>query len=261
MTARSVGLTAASLARLLALNPSGAPLAINGTPISGGSKSGRLLYEDTNGLLQECATTTDATGDLFQVQGATFNGNALRGINAAGTNVAAVGTTLVNSLSTGNANNSNLVFQVGVKTTSGANQATATTALTLAGETLAASFAGSITSTSQIIANGNQLVTQGALAGVIVSDRGSSGSGWEWYGVAGNLNLFDLTNSVNSLVMSPGSSGVLTLIGSVQTAAPTGATAGHWKLGSLVTGAVTLDITRSVFVDIGGVVYKFMVAQ
>ncbi len=45
------------------------------------------------------------------------------------------------------------------------------------------------------------------------------------------------------------------------TAAPAGASAGLWKLGSLVTAAVVVDTTRSVFVDIGGTVYKLLVAQ
>lgn len=68
----------------------------------------------------------------------------LGGGNAVGTNAVAVGATLTNSLSTGNATNPNFVIQVGVKTGSGATQATATTALTIAGETLAATFAGTV---------------------------------------------------------------------------------------------------------------------
>lgn len=49
--------------------------------------------------------------------------------------------------------------------------------------------------------------------------------------------------------------------GSVSTAAPAGSSAGAWKLGALQTGAAVLDTTRSIFVDIGGTVYKLMVAQ
>lgn len=49
--------------------------------------------------------------------------------------------------------------------------------------------------------------------------------------------------------------------GSVSTAAPAGASAGAWKLGSVVAGAVILDTTRSAFVDIGGSVIKVMIAQ
>lgn len=68
----------------------------------------------------------------------------LGGGNAVGTNAVATGATLTNSLSTGTATNPNFVIQVGVATVSGAAQATATTALTIVGETLAATFAGSI---------------------------------------------------------------------------------------------------------------------
>lgn len=61
------------------------------------------------------------------------------------TNQASANTTLIGSLGTGTGTNGNTIFQVGVKTTTGTAQATATTALTLTGETLVANFAGSIT--------------------------------------------------------------------------------------------------------------------
>lgn len=84
----------------------------------------------------------------------------LGGGNAVGTNAVAVGATLTNSLSTGNATNPNFVIQVGVKVASGASQATATTAFTIAGETLLASFAGAVS------INGGTISTNGlAVAG------------------------------------------------------------------------------------------------
>jgi hypothetical protein len=43
------------------------------------------------------------------------------------------------------------------------------------------------------------------------------------------------------------------------TAAPAGATNQPWKFGSLVAGAVTPDTTRSLFVDVGGTVFKVIV--
>lgn len=78
----------------------------------------------------------------------------LGGGNAVGTNAVATGATLINSLSTGNATNPNFVIQVGVKTGSGATQATATTALTIVGETLAATFAGALTVTGHATLEG-----------------------------------------------------------------------------------------------------------
>ena len=61
---------------------------------------------------------------------------------------AATGTTFINGLSTGNATNPDLVFQTGVKTSSGSTQATATTALTLKGETQDAVFASTVSAPS-----------------------------------------------------------------------------------------------------------------
>ncbi len=60
------------------------------------------------------------------------------------TNYAATGLTLVNSVSTGNATNPDMVFMTGVKGASGTTQATPTTALTLKGETQYAIFASNV---------------------------------------------------------------------------------------------------------------------
>ena len=49
--------------------------------------------------------------------------------------------------------------------------------------------------------------------------------------------------------------------GTISTAAPAGASAGNWKLGSVVTGlTLTADLTSAVYVDIGGTVYKLLKA-
>ncbi len=55
--------------------------------------------------------------------------------------------------------------------------------------------------------------------------------------------------------------GAPTFTSTIATAAPAGASAGLWKLGSVVTGAVTPDATKSLFVDVGGVVVKLIVAS
>jgi hypothetical protein len=47
----------------------------------------------------------------------------------------------------------------------------------------------------------------------------------------------------------------------IATAAPAGSTAGLWKLGALTTAAVVPDTTRYINVDVGGVVYKFVIGQ
>lgn len=45
-----------------------------------------------------------------------------------------------------------------------------------------------------------------------------------------------------------------------QSGAPAGSTAGLWKFGALQTAAVVVDTTRSIYVDIGGVVYHLIVS-
>lgn len=65
------------------------------------------------------------------------NGSIYVGGAATGADTAAVAPTISAALSTGNANNPDLVLQTGVKTSSGSSQATATTGLTIKGETQA----------------------------------------------------------------------------------------------------------------------------
>lgn len=75
--------------------------------------------------------------------------------NGSGTNIAAAASfTIVGPLSTGTGTNGDLIFQTGVKTTTGSTAATKTTALTLKGETQVAQFAGALA----IAPNVNQLV-------------------------------------------------------------------------------------------------------
>lgn len=74
------------------------------------------------------------------------NGSIYVGGATTGTNTAAVAPTVSGALSTGNATNPDLVFQTGVLTTSGTGQATATTALTIKGETQQAIFTAGILS-------------------------------------------------------------------------------------------------------------------
>jgi hypothetical protein len=51
----------------------------------------------------------------------------------------------------------------------------------------------------------------------------------------------------------------ISIAGTATTSAPVGATAGAWKLGSLVTGlTLTANLTQAVYIDIGGTVYKLI---
>ncbi len=48
---------------------------------------------------------------------------------------------------------------------------------------------------------------------------------------------------------------------SLLTGAPSGGTAGVWKLGILVTTASVFDTTRYIQLDVGGTLYKLAVCQ
>jgi len=48
--------------------------------------------------------------------------------------------------------------------------------------------------------------------------------------------------------------------GSLTTAAPSGGTAGSWKLGSRVASSMAFDSTQYIEVDIGGTLYKLAIA-
>jgi len=63
--------------------------------------------------------------------------------------------------------------------------------------------------------------------------------------------------AINAFVVN--SAGGLTIADAFTTAAPAGASAGAWKLGSLVTGlSLTANLTQAVYIDIGGTVYKLL---
>lgn len=208
----------------------------------------------------------------------------LGGGNAVGTNAVAVGATLTNSLSTGNATNPNFVIQVGVKTGSGATQATPTTALTIVGETLAATFVGAVAAPT--LALGGAVITGEALGVIGVGQVAGAASGNATGsfrlkgGYSNSSGLFFTQNSATdaATILQAAGGGTLgiggnnavglqfsgtnaaTFLTTIATAAPAGSSAGLWKLGALQTGAVVLDTTRSLYVDVGGVVYHVMLS-
>lgn len=95
MRARSVGLTAASLARLISLNPTSFPLTI-GEPVNGGTVFG-VLWEDAAGNLASGPMKTSTAGVTSIPAGGSLSiGGAPIGTNA----LAVMGTTLL----TGNVN-------------------------------------------------------------------------------------------------------------------------------------------------------------
>lgn len=91
------------------------------------------------------------------------NGSIYVGGATTGADAAAIAPVVSGALSTGSANNPDLVFQTGIKTTSGSAQATATTALTIKGETQAVTIAAG---KSLVLGNA---ATTGLVAGTLAA--------------------------------------------------------------------------------------------
>jgi hypothetical protein len=125
------------------------------------------------------------------------------------TNQASANTTIVGSLGTGTGTNGDFIFQVGVKTSTGTNQATATTAVTIKGETLQVNLPG-----------GAILLGAGKINDYGSGQIGIGGSGANAYYLAtGNLNVAnnsirwqsssDAVGGTSDTTLSRASAGVL----------------------------------------------------
>ena len=100
------------------------------------------------------------------------------------------------------------------------------------------------------------------------------GTGKGYWGCSGDANSYITGNAVgdsfirtetlNFNVSTNGGTAigfqVVSGNGGIKTSAPSGGTAAAWKLGSLVTAAVTADTTRYIQLDVGGVLYKVIIA-
>jgi hypothetical protein len=117
---------------------------------------------------------------------------------------------------------------------------------TFAGSALVKSFvtlAGATSGTSFL----HWKETSVADRGVLGFEAGSSTLKYRsgGYSMATGTEVFSLTSGGNA-----------TFAGSLTTAAPSGGTAGAWKLGVRVAATTTLDTTQYLQVDIGGTLYK-----
>jgi hypothetical protein len=149
-----------------------------------------LSFNGTTGAPQDSGVSFANPGAIgsgtaatsLAVVGSTFNANA------SGSNATATGDIISNALSTGTATNPDLVFKTGVKTTTGSSLATATTALTIKGET------------QQVqLANGS--------AGAMALTFGTDSNGWYrgggsqwWYNGAPNTPAFRFSGSGGSAI-------------------------------------------------------------
>ena len=103
-------------------------------------------------------------------------------------------------------------------------------------------------------------ISGGGTAGLpqlMISD--TTGRQWEFRGAdASSSFILDFWNgsarTSNLLTISSG--GNLGVLGNITTGAPSGGTAGAWKLGVRVAATTTLDTTQYLQVDIGGTLYK-----
>ena len=101
---------------------------------------------------------------------------------------AAGGGTIRSALSTGAATNPDLVFQTGVKTTTGSALGTATTAFTIKGETQAAVFTGAVTAPT-LTANSAVSLIVGASTRFSVLSSGTTTIGDPLVGASGGLTV------------------------------------------------------------------------
>lgn len=171
------------------------------------------------------------------------NGSIYIGGAATGSNIAAVAPVISGALSTGTGTNPDLIFQTGVKTTTGSSQATATTGLTLKGETQALLATGSLS----------------ILAGTAIPAGGIAGSGYQFsstanYGVFFGSGAPTLSAAQGSLYLrsdglpfynTNGTTGWATLGGGTVTSVSLTMPAVFTVGGSPVTTSGTLAVTAN----------------
>jgi len=150
------------------------------------------IFWGTGGTLTSAASNTAQFGSG---DSGTPAAQTIKFQNGSGTNIAAANATIIAPLATGNATNGDLIFQTGVKTTSGTGAPTATTTLTLKGETQQANFAGVVnavtgyqvngvaTSGSYLRCNGTNCIVGTIAAGDLPVVANASGSPSATFGV------------------------------------------------------------------------------
>lgn len=101
----------------------------------------------TNSINGNTVSFSNPAANTFQhglLDSGTPVAQTLRFQNGSGTNIAGVNDTIIGSLGTGTGTNGDLIIQTGVKTTTGSTKGTATTAITVKGETQQVNFAGQL---------------------------------------------------------------------------------------------------------------------
>jgi filamentous hemagglutinin len=234
----------------------------------GNLKLGPAAADSGNGKLQLATHTTSAGGIGFGTDLSVFRSNS-GGFPFYGFPSVALGL----SRSSGASivfSSANYNMYIGQKTDSGnffisatdsftvqvgGNASNGTTALTLDSSQLVTVNKGSL-------AVGQFSSLTAATATFYSQNSGGGNRAWSigTSALAGADNQYglvvrDVTGSVNALQLEY-ATGNATFGGNIKTAAPSGGTAGAWKLGVRVAATTTLDTTQYLQVDIGGTLYK-----
>jgi len=217
------------------------------------------------------ATTTITDNNLLNIQGSSATDNV--GIILNKTNATAQIWGLVNTgpLDLYNYTSSTNTLRV----TTGNNVLIGTT--TDAGQKLqvngTASFSNTVSISASVAATANATLlnlSNGSDGGVKINFSNSvaselasitaavtgTGSGTD----DGKLIFRTSLNATASDQLTISSSGAATFSNTITTAAPSGGTAGNWKLGSRVASSMAFDSTQYIEVDIGGTLYKLALA-
>lgn len=141
--------------------------------IAGANNATATIGWSTKGLM-----TSPAAGSIQfgNIDAATATAQTTRVQSVVAGTAAANGAnwTLIGSLPTGTGTSGDIIFQTGVKTGSGTTQGTATTALTLKGETQAALFAGPVTMAAALTYGGVTLSNTVSGTGSMVLSTGAA---------------------------------------------------------------------------------------
>lgn len=115
---------------------------------------------------------------------------------------------------------------------------------------------GSVSGDGLIMSGGNILISSDG--GATVSGKFVTSTGQ--FALPKNITSTSTTTGTLVVTGGVGISGALFIGGAITTGTPSGGTAGAWKLGILVTAAVTPDATRYIQLDVAGTLYKVIIS-
>lgn len=257
-----------------------ASLGVNSTDVPrfsmGPGNAARDVFIERAGAANKRSGAPDAAAPVAQM-------DSVQNVVAGTTNTAGANRTFAGSQGTGTGVGGSLIFQIAPAGSTGTSQNALATALTIDSTKLltapgAISIGGASILTNVLAVTGTVRFNTGAANPTLfgqhnpsttinalslngdLTDAGNSGLFSESNGILYAQGQGHMRIRVSNTTVADFGGSTSSLNGSLSTAAPAGSSAGAWKFGALQAGAVVLDTTRSIFVDIGGTVYKLMVA-